>query len=34
MGQALLLTLVFAVSGAILVYVTRQLWTAEGSGGN
>ena len=31
MGQALLLTLVFAVSGSVLVYVTQKMWSAEGA---
>jgi solute:Na+ symporter, SSS family len=28
-GQALLLAVVFAISGAVLVYVTRRMWSAE-----
>jgi SSS family solute:Na+ symporter len=30
-GQALVLTVVFAVSGSILVYVTRKIWAGEGA---
>ena len=31
-GQALLLAVVFAISGSVLVYVTGKMWSAEGAG--